>query len=415
VKTKTSTTRPSRSEFATHWRLDPSITFLNHGSYGACPEVVIDAQNEIRSLMEREPVRFYMQHLERLSDVVRQRVGQFINARPQDIAFAPNATVAIATILNNIDFKPGDEILVNTHEYMSAINELGRMEQRLGTKTVKALVPFPIQNEQQVIDAVMGAVTPRTKLAIISHITSPTAIILPVKKLTDLLHARGVRVMIDGAHSPAQVPIDVVDLGADYYVADFHKWVSSPKGSAFIHVQPGLQKGFRPICLSSRVHNVRDDRAPFLAEFDYVGTSDYSPLLAVPAALDFFEKALPGGIPALMKRNHDLVIKGRAAICKATGLMPPAPDEMLPSMATILLPAAPSIYKNPPKGTPRSTFGDPLQDRLVEEHRIQVPVWALPDCGTRFTRISAQLYNTLAEFEYFGQALKEELEREAGL
>ncbi|MBX3315226.1 MAG: aminotransferase class V-fold PLP-dependent enzyme [Phycisphaeraceae bacterium] len=406
MKTTTST-RPSRSEFATHWRLDPAITFLNHGSYGACPEVVIDAQNEIRALMEREPVRFFMQHLERLTDVVRERVGAFVNCAPKDLAFAPNATVAIATVLQNIDFKPGDEILVNTHEYMSAINELGRMGERLGTKTVKAKVPFPITDEQQVIDAVMAAVTPRTKLAIISHITSPTAIILPVKKLTDLLHARGIRVLIDGAHAPAQVTLDVTDLGADYYVADFHKWVSSPKGSSFLHVQPGLQKGFRPISLSSRVHNVRDDRAPFLAEFDYVGTSDYSALLAVPAALDFFDKVLPGGIPALMKRNHDLVVKGRAAVCKATGLAPPAPEDMLPSMATILLPALPAAARNT-----RTVFGDPLQDRLVDEYRIQVPVWALPDCGTRFTRISAQLYNTLAEFEYLGKALALELERE---
>lgn len=407
MKTTTST-RPSRSEFATHWRLDPAITFLNHGSYGACPEVVIDAQNEIRALMEREPVRFFMQHLERLTDVVRERVGAFVNCRPQDLSFTPNATISIATVLLNIDFKPGDEILVNTHEYMSAINELGRMGQRVGTKMVKAQVPFPIANEQQVIDAVMAAVTPRTKLAILSHITSPTAIIFPVKKLTDMLHAKGIRVLIDGAHVPAQIPLDVTDLGADYYVADFHKWVSSPKGSSFLHVQPAFQKGFRPISLSSRVHNVRDDRAPFLAEFDYVGTSDYSSLLAVPAAIEFFEKALPGGIPALMKRNHDLVVKGRAAVCKATGLAAPAPDDMLPCMATILLPSMPSSLKGV-----KAVFGDPLQDRLVDEHRIQVPVWALPDCGTRFTRISAQLYNTLAEFEYLGKALVSELEREA--
>ncbi len=409
MKTTTST-RPSRSEFATHWRLDPAITFLNHGSYGACPEVVQDAQNEIRALMEREPVRFFMQHLERLTDVVRERVGAFVNCRPQDLSFTPNATISIATVLLNIDFKPGDEILVNTHEYMSAINELGRMGQRVGTKMVKATIPFPIANEQQVIDAVMASVTPRTKLAILSHITSPTAIILPVKKLTDMLHAKGIRVLIDGAHVPAQIPLDVTDLGADYYVADFHKWVSSPKGSSFIHVQPGLQRGFRPISLSSRVHNVRDDRAPFLAEFDYVGTSDYSALLCVPAAIEFFEKSIPGGIPALMKRNHDLVIKGRAAICNATGLTPPAPDDMLPSMATILLPPMPASLKGV-----KAVFGDPLQDRLVDEHRIQVPIWALPDCGTRFTRISAQLYNTLAEFEYFGKALAVELEREAGL
>lgn len=403
-------TRPGRSEFASHWRLDPGITFLNHGSYGACPEVVLDAQSEIRALMEREPVRFYMQHLERLTDVVRERVARFVNCRPEDLAFTPNATISIATILLNIEFEPGDEILVNTHEYMSAINELGRLGKRTGAKMVKAQVPFPISGEEQVIEAVMAAVSPKTKLAILSHITSPTAVIFPVKRLTAMLRERGILVMVDGAHTPAQIALDVSEINADYYVADFHKWISSPKGASFVHVRPDLQKGFRPIALSSRVHNVRDDRVPYLAEFDYVGTSDYSSLLAVPAAIDFFEKILPGGVPALIKRNHELVVKGRNAVCQATGLGVPAPDHMLPCMATILLPAQPKSYKGV-----KSVFGDPLQDRLVEQHKVQVPVWALPDCGTRFTRISAQLYNTLAEFEYFGKALKIELDREASL
>lgn len=406
----TTSTRPPRSEFATHWRLDPSITFLNHGSYGACPEVVQDAQNEIRALMEREPVRFFMQHLERMTDEVRQRVAQFVNCRPQDLAFTPNATISIATVLLNIDWRPGDEILVNTHEYMSAINELGRMGQRLSTRTVKAQVPFPVASEEQVIEAVMAAVTPRTRLAILSHITSPTAVIFPVKRLTQMLRAKGIEVLVDGAHTPAQLPLDVTDIGATYYVADFHKWVSSPKGSSFLHVDPSRQSGFRPIALSSRVHNVRDDRSPFLAEFDYVGTSDYSALLSVPAALDFFERVLPGGIPALMARNHDLVLQGRDAVCRIAGLKAPAPDHMLPSMATLILPPQPAAYKGM-----KSVFGDPLQDRLVDLHRIQVPVWALPDCGTRILRISAQLYNTLAEYEHLGHALKEELAREATL
>lgn len=398
---------PTRLSFPTRvWTLDPSLTFLNHGSYGSTPRAVQEAQADLRARMERDPVRFFKVDLERLMDGVRERIGLFVNCRPADIAPMPNATVALRTVIWNSRLGPGDEVLVTDHEYMSIINELERYCAVTGAKIVKASVPFPVQNQQQVLDAIMACVTPRTKLAIIAHITSATSLIFPATQIVRQLSAKGVEVCIDGAHTPGQIPIDVRGLAPTYYVGSFHKWLCAPKGTGFLYVRADKQAGFRPWALSSRAHKVRPDRAYFLRDFDYVGTNDYSGILCVPAAIDTMNSLVPGGWAEVMRRNHDLALTARDTVCRILGAERPAPDEMVGSMSSILLPEpAPELLSR------TTEYDDPLQDELLNNHAIVAPIWRIHD-NRRIVRVSAQLYNSPEQYELLGRALVQELAKE---
>ncbi len=387
---------------AKDWALDPDLTFLNHGSYGATPRRVLEAQAALRARMERDPVRFVKVDLERLMDEMREALGAFCNCRPADLAPMPNATVAIATVLWNTPLAPGDEILITDHEYMSIVNELERVTARTGARVVKAHVPFPISSPDQVADAVLAAASPRTKLAIIAHITSATSLIFPIKAIVGELMARGIDVCVDAAHTPGQLPVDIRGLAPTYYVGSGHKWLSAPKGTGFLYVRADRQKGFRPLALSSRAHKVRPERALFLRDFDYVGTNDYSALLVMPESILTLGSLLPGGWPELNATNHELILKGRDILCRALSVAPPAPDHMLGSMATIPLP-------EPDDASRPTLYDDALQDALIEKHKVVVPIWRLSADNRRVVRISAQLYNRAEDYEKLAGALLEEL------
>lgn len=392
----------------TAWCLDPTLTFLNHGSYGCCLREVLDAQTEIRARMERDPVRFFKVDLERLMDGVRRRLGEFLNCDAQDLAPVANATIALATILHNTPFREGDEVLVTDHEYSSGTNELDRLCPQLGVRVVRARVPFPIAGPQQVVDAVLGAVTSRTRLVLISHLTSATSLIFPVEPIVAELNRRGIDVIVDGAHTPGQIPVDIRAIDPTYYVCSLHKWVSAPKGTAFMYVRKDKQRDFRTVVLSSRADKVRPDRALYLRDFDYMGTADYSGLLTIPAALDAMGALVPGGWPEVMRRNHALALRAREIVCRAIGVTPPAPESMIGTMASIILPPADPEFASRP-----TIYDDPLQDALLDRHRIQIPVW--PFGGThgtpalRLLRVSAQVYNWPEQYRKLGEALTKEL------
>lgn len=389
------------------WTLDPTLTFLNHGSYGSVPRSVQEAQAEVRARMERDPVRFFKVDLERMMDEVRERIGALVHCRATDIAPMPNATVALCTVLNNTKLGPGDEVLITDHEYMSIVNELERVCAATGARVVKAKVPFPIENAEQVTEAVLGAATPRTKIAFIAHITSATSLIFPVTAIVRGLMSRGIEVCVDGAHTPGQIEVDVRGLAPTYYVGSFHKWLSCPKGSGFLYVRSDKQAGFRPHALSSRAHKVRPERALFLRDFDYVGTNDYSAMLCVPQAIDALRGMIPGGLTALYRSNHELALKAREIVCRALGVSAPAPEAMIGSMVTIPLPEPSAEMMS--RGT---EYDDPLQDELYHRHRIVVPIWRLSADNRRVIRVSAHQYNTTEQFETLAQALLEELARE---
>lgn len=387
------------------WPIEPGLTMLNHGSYGVCPRPVLEAQAQIRARMESDPPRFFMIELERLMDATRRRLGEFMNVDPDWIAPAGNASIALATAIRNVGLKPGDDLLVTSHEYDSGLNELRRMSSEQGFRVVSARIPFPIKSPGQALDAILEAVTPATRVAIVSHITSATALVLPIERIVRELRARGVEVIADGAHTPGQVALGLRDLPYSFFTASLHKWVCSPKGTGFIVVPPDKQEGFRPIWLSSRAEKGRTDRRLFFCDFDYTGTGDFSGMLAVPAAIDAMASLRPGGWPEVMRANHDLAVRGRRLICEVLGLEPPSPDEMTGSMATIILP-------EPRRPQPKRLYDDALQDNLRDHHQIQVPVWRFDNQRLRLLRISAQLYNTMDDYRRLAEALKIELARE---
>ncbi|HYE63080.1 MAG TPA: aminotransferase class V-fold PLP-dependent enzyme [Phycisphaerales bacterium] len=388
------------------WSIDPSLTFLNHGSYGAVPKAAAKAQAALRERVERDPVRFYKSDLEGLLDEMRQKLGAFLNCRAADIAPCANATYALCHILYATPLKAGDEVLITDHEYSSLTNELERICAKTGAKVVKAAVPFPIQSPEQVAEAFLSCVTNRTRIAFISHITSGSSLVFPVAPIVKEFNARGIDIVVDGAHSPGHIPVDIAALKPTYFVTSGHKWLCGPKGTGFVYVRPDKQATFRPVCLSSRANKVRPERALFLRDFDYQGTDDYSCNLTVPHSIAAVGSMLPGGWPAVMRHNHELVMAGRKVVCDLLGMTPPAPESMIGSMATLLIPEPAAELLTRP-----TCYDDALQDELYNNHRIVVPIWRLND-NRRVVRISAHLYNTLDQYEKLGHALAEELARE---
>jgi len=389
-----------------HWAIDPTLTFLNHGSYGAVPRVALKAHAALRERVERDPVRFYKSDLEGLLDDMRTKMGAFMNCRAADLAPCANATYALCHILYATPFKAGDEVLVTDHEYSSLTNELERVCAKTGAKVVKAEVPFPIASPEQVVEAFMSCVTNRTRLAFISHITSGSSLVFPVAQIVKEFNARGIDIVVDGAHSPGQIPVDIAALKPTYFVGSGHKWLCGPKGTGFVYVRSDKQAAFRPVCLSSRANKVRPERALFLRDFDYQGTDDYSCNLTIPHSIAAVGGMLPGGWPAVLRHNHELVMAGRKVICDILGTTPPAPESMIGSMATLLIPEpAPELVNRP------TVYDDALQDELYNNHRIVVPIWRLND-NRRVVRISAHLYNSLEQYEKLGHALAEELAKE---
>jgi isopenicillin-N epimerase len=247
-------TLPSPSDLAKHWTLDSDVVFLNHGSFGACPRAVLERQSELRARLEREPVRWFIETLDPLMDEARAAAAAFVSCPTEDLVFVPNATQAVATVLLNLEptLKPGDEMLATVHEYPACLNNLRRIAARTGAKLVNVAIPFPLTSPDQVTQAVLSAVTPRTRLALVSQVTSPSGLILPVEQIVPDLERRGIPVILDGAHAPGMTPrADLSLLRPSYYTANFHKWVCSPKGSAILHVRSDRQRDFRPWCLSN--------------------------------------------------------------------------------------------------------------------------------------------------------------------
>jgi isopenicillin-N epimerase len=404
------------SPWRKHWTLEPGLAFLNHGSFGACPRAVLDAQTAWRERMEREPVRFFVRDLERLLDGARAALAVFLRADARDLSFVPNATAGVNAVLRSFPFEPEDEVLVTSHAYNACRNACEFAAQRAGARVVVAPVPFPIRSSDEVVATVLARVGPRTRLALVDHVTSPTGLVWPIARLVASLAERGVETIVDGAHAPGMLDVDLDGLGAAFYAGNCHKWLCSPKGAGFLHVRRDRQDLVRPHVISHGANSPRTDRSRFLIEFDWTGTADPTAYLTVPAAIDFLGSLLPGGWPELRATNRALALAGRARLCAALGVTAPAPDEMIGSLATVpfleLEPGAPV--------PPYAALGfDPLQVRLSDEHRIQVPCfyWLAPEGSPgpslRMVRLSAQLYNTVSEYERLAAVLREVVSHEA--
>ena len=374
--------------------LDPNLTFLNHGSFGACPRVVLDAQLAYRERMERDPVRFLALELEPRLDEARERVAAFVDAAPEDLVFVRNATSAVNTVLASFPFEPGDELLVTDHGYAACRNAAEYWAERASTRVVEAKLPWPLPDAESALDAILSALTARTRLALVDHVTSPSALVLPIERIVAELRARGVAVLVDGAHAPGMLPLRVRALGADYYTGNLHKWCCAPKSAAFLVSAPPRQAALRPLVVSHGASANRPERPRAWLEFDWVGTEDPTAYLSVPHALDFIEHALPGGVGELYAKNRALALAGRALLSKALGATPSGPEELVGSMATLTLPST---------GLPAP---EDLYRRLLEEHRIQLPVFAVRDRTECAFRVSAHLYNTLDDYQELASAFE---------
>ena len=392
-------------EFAALWPLDRNVAFLNHGSYGACPTEILRHQAALRAEMEAEPVRFLGRELDDRLDAARAPLAAFLGADPDDLAFISNATGGVNAVLRSLAFSTGDEVLTTDHTYAACRNTLDYVAGRSGVKVNVAVVPFPVASPDAVVDAVLAKVTPRTRLALLDHITSPTGIILPIERLVAELARRGVETLVDGAHAPGMVPVDLRALGAAYYSGNCHKWLCAPKGSAFLWVRRERQTDIHPLTISHGATAVRPGRSRFRLEFDWTGTQDPTAWLTVPKAIEYLGGLVPGGWPALMARNHSLAREARWLLCAAAGTPPPCPDQMLGSLASVVLPDSPTMETG-------WRVRDPIQGRLFHGWGIEVPIMRWPAAPKRLLRISAQLYNSPEQYAQLADALGKELAAE---
>ena len=397
ARRKSKTEPPTGSPFARHWSLDPEVIQLNHGSFGATPNVVLDRQRELRALLEADPTGFYLRILPVLAEQAREALANFVGADPAGLAFVPNATAGVNTVLRSIGLQPGDEVVYTDHEYPACRFAADVIAEAAGARTVMAEIGFPLQSADEVVAAITNKLGPRTRLLLIDHVTSPTGSIFPLKEIADAAREHGVAVLVDGAHAPGMIDLDIASLGVDFYTGNCHKWLCAPKGAAFLWVAEKWCDRVRPLAIS---HGAGAETDRFRAEFDWTGTDDPTARLCVPAAIDAIGGLVSGGWPEVRRRNHEMALRGRRILCSVLDLETPAPDEMVGSMAALPLPEA--------RSEPTGPFAfDPLQDELFERFRIEAPVitW-MPGLG-RILRVSAQLYNCDEDFEILANVLGE--------
>ncbi|MBL8787151.1 MAG: aminotransferase class V-fold PLP-dependent enzyme [Deltaproteobacteria bacterium] len=382
-----------------HWQLDPDLAFLNHGSFGATPRVVLEAQARLRARMEANPVDFFARFLPVALTEARRQVADWIHADPEGLVFVPNASSGVATVLANATFGPGDELLVTDHAYGACKNAFALAAQRSGARVVTAHIPFPGTTAEAIVASVLAAVTERTRLVMLDHVTSPTGLVFPLEALLPHFAARGIEVLIDGAHAPGMVDVDIdhlATLGLTYYAANGHKWPCAAKGAALLWVHAARRDGFHPLVIS---HGLTAPLAPgqsrFRAEHDWTGTSDPSPYLTWPDAVAFIASLDPQGWAGIRKRNHDLTVLARDRIATALQIAAPADDALLGSLASFPLPPdlAPELDAMA------------LHTRLFREHRVELPIFPWPAAGQRVLRIAIHLHSDLDDVARLIEAL----------
>ncbi|MDA0841286.1 MAG: aminotransferase class V-fold PLP-dependent enzyme [Planctomycetota bacterium] len=392
---------PPPSKFARYFPLEPDLVFLNHGSFGSCPLAVLEKQQELRNRMERQPVQFLVRDLESLLNAARIELANFVGANPDCLVFVLNVTSAANAVLRSLEFEPGDELLTTDHEYNACKNILDFVAKRSDARVVVAPVPFPISNPSEITEALLAAVTNRTRIALVDHVTSQTGMVFPAREIVHALHERGVDTFIDGAHAPGMLPLDLQDLGAAYYGGNCHKWLCSPKGAGFLYVREDKQDSILPTSISHGYNRGATEHSALWNQFFWRGTDDPTAFLCVPESLKFMGELLPGGWKELMKRNHELALWGQTEICNTLGILPPCPPEMVGAVAPVKLPD--STTEDPVT----FLYGSPLQDKLLDPYKIEVPIIPWPSRRSRIARLSAQIYNTPEQYIHFAQALKQ--------
>lgn len=348
--------------------------------------------------MEAEPVQFLWRRYEERLEPARRALAKFLGANSRDIVFLTNATAGVNSVLRSLRFEPGDELLTSNLDYNACRNVLVEVASRAGAKLVVANVPFPLRSEDEIIETILASVTSRTRLLLLDHVTSNSALILPVQRIIRELEDRGVDTLVDGAHAPGMLSLNLGKLKPAYYTANLHKWVCAPKGAAFLYVREDKQNAVQPAVISHGNNRTRPGFTPFQDRFDWAGTFDPTAWLCVPDAIRWMGKLLPGGWPELRQRNHDLVVQARRSLCKRFEVEPPCPDKWLGSIATIPLPKRFQAQRS------RGKIDDE-QLALYDKFGIEVPMCRFGEPERRWLRVSAQIYNSPADYEYLAGAL----------
>jgi isopenicillin-N epimerase len=364
-----------------HWALAPDVVHLNHGSYGGCPRAVIDAATALRARLEAAPMRFFVLDWQTELDRARAALAAFVGAPHDRFVFVPNATTAIATALASAQVGAGDELVTTDHAYRACKNQLARLVATRGARVVTVPIGLPYDPDA-LVAGVAAAITPRTRLVLLDHVTSPTGLRVPVERIVPALAARGIAVLIDGAHAPGQLALDVAALfalGVTWYAGNNHKWLCAPKGSGFLVAAPGAPE-LHPLVTS---HGASPEYGPpnrLHAELDWAGTHDPTPHLVVPTALATIA-ALGGGWPAVIARNHALAVELRRRLVDALGggaRHVLAPDDALGAMAAV------------PIALPAGATPLAVQARLLADG-WEVPI--VDFASGPLVRVSAHLYN----------------------
>jgi len=369
------------------WALDPGVLHLNHGSYGGCPRAVLAAAEAVRARIEAAPMRYFVLDWQTELDRARASLAWFLHADPARLVFVPNATHGVAIALAAAELAAGDEIITTSHAYRACMNQLVRLADRCGARIVVVPIALPFDPDA-LVDAVARAITPRTRLALLDHVTSPTALRLPIERLVPPLAAHGVQIVVDGAHAPGQLALDVgalEALGVTWYVGNHHKWMCAPKGSGFLAAAPAVAPALRPLVTSHGASPAYGPANRLHAELDWAGTHDPAVHLAVPIAIATVE-AEGGDWSAVLAHNHALAL----ALRDRLGGTPLAPDDAVGSM--VALPV-----ELPPGTTPLAV------EKTLLERGVEVPIVDVP--GRPLLRVSAHLYNHLGQAELLSRAL----------
>jgi len=368
------------------WVLAPGLANLNHGSFGSTPSAVMASQDAWRRRIEANPTKFMSRDSRPLLREAARKVAAELGADGDDLVFSENATSAANAVLRSLDFKPGDEILITSLGYPAIRNAALYVAERAGAQVVEVEIALPVRDADVILAAVEAKLSGRTQLAIFDHICSHSALVLPVERLIPLAHRAGAAVLIDGAHVPGQLPLDISALGAEYYVANLHKWLMAPRGTGFLWARRDLQAALHPLTIS---HGYRKG---FIAEFDWTGTKELAGWLSAPAGIEFFHRM---GGEHLMTRNRELARAMARMLSEAWDAPLGGPLEMFAAMAVIALPnAGPATFE-------RSTE---LRLDLAEQHGIEAAVNASD--GRLWVRIMAQAYNEPDEYERLRRAFE---------
>jgi isopenicillin-N epimerase len=374
------------------WMLDWEKLTVNHGSFGATPRVVLDAQLEWRRRLEAQPTLFMRKVLPEALRSSAEQLGSFVCGAGRDLVFVENATSGCNAVLRSLSLQPDDEILILSHAYGAVRNTVQYVAKWSGAQVVEAEISFPQPEKTSILANVSAALSTRTRIAVIDHITSHSALVLPLSKIVEICHAAGVPVLVDGAHGPGQIDVDLTALDADWYVGNCHKWLMAPKGCAFLWSRPDRQNDLHPTTVSHGYGN------GYLAEFDWTGTRDPSAFLAVDAAIAFHHQL---GGAALQARNAELAQRGAAIVACHFGTDTGSSPEWCASMAMVRLPPL---------------FGAATLDQALRVRRhlldadCDAPMFAIS--GQLWVRISAQAYNVEADYERLSALLEVALAKE---